>query len=368
MSIGNGLALIFFGDPLMDDIKTKGGSRSATRGGTRDVQAAPTGLPIDEDVAKFEVFLEHCDFILYSSNSNTTVPLLRSDCCANGIRPDATPLLPKVSPSHWKAILSRYRFNVATKDEDLLHRDIHWTLILREIKTSKAMPTYNHGEEYIASVVCFPQSWLSWVENEWFLNNIQRYWFIQGSMEDSFGIPSAESTRNNEFSDCADGRKHFRIFNGPNSTSTKIDEGATAVDVSELPLQSGYTDHHKGVYFPGDGIMYVILFDMPSAYKIARNIVSNMRECVLCSDERPATDLGLVFGTCGHYICYQCSKDYEDNLDKETRCYYCRRPTSVKMTRAPEGHEHAVGVKRHSSDISSEQAQMKQIMQRMQRI
>jgi hypothetical protein len=100
---------------------------------------------------------------------------------------------------------------------------------------------------------------------------------------------------------------------------------------------------------------------------------------------RPATDLGLVFGTCGHYICYQCSKDYEVNLEGETRCYYCRRPTSVKMTRAPaeghehalaeghehalaEGHEHARGVKRGHSDISSEQAQMKQIMQRMQRI
>jgi hypothetical protein len=74
MSTGNGLALIFFGDPLMDDIKTKGGTRSM-KGGTRSVQAAPTGLPIDEDVAKFEVFLEHC--VAQSLESNfVTVQVL----------------------------------------------------------------------------------------------------------------------------------------------------------------------------------------------------------------------------------------------------------------------------------------------------
>jgi hypothetical protein len=120
MSIGNGLALIFFGDPAVGYAKTKGG---ATRG-QKGLQAAPTGLPIDEDVAKFEIFLEHCEFILHSSSAKTIVELQRLDCCAQGPRPDATGLLPKVKPHDWKTILSRYRFNVATRDSFSLKNSV----------------------------------------------------------------------------------------------------------------------------------------------------------------------------------------------------------------------------------------------------
>jgi hypothetical protein len=369
MSTGNGLALIFYGDPITEFSRTKGGTRSI-RGGTGGAGATISEVNIANEVKVFESFLSHCHFILHSSISQTTVKLENHDCLAEGQpgRPDAAELLPKVNPKNWKTILSRYSFSVQPQDEHLLQRDIHWTLILSEITRDETLPSYEEGEEYIASVVCFPQSWLSWIDNEWFFNNLQE-WYIQGGMKEIFGVPSATSARQKEMSDVAAGRFHFRLCNIPNTATTKIDEGCTTVDVSEVRVQSGYTDHSSGILFP-EGLMYVILCHLPSTYKIARHEVSDVRECVLCSDERPATDLGLVFGTCGHYICYQCSKDYKDNLEGETRCYYCRRPTSVKMTRAPaEGHEHAlVGVKRHSSDISPEQAQMKQIMQRMQRI
>ena len=193
---------------------------------------------------------------------------------------------------------------------------------------------------------------------------------MQGSMEDSFGIPSFESTREAQFSDCADGRKHFRICNVPNNTTTKIDEGTTSVDVSDIKLQSGYTDHKKGVLFPQDGMMYVILFDLPSTYKIARNEVSDERECVLCGDGRPESDLGIVFGACGHYICQECSKEYKQSLGGVKKCFYCRRPTSVKVDNVEVStlEEPVVGASRQFSAISGGHANMKQIMQRMQQL
>jgi hypothetical protein len=56
-----------------------------------------------------------------------------------------------------------------------------------------------------------------------------------------------------------------------------------------------------------------------------------MRECVLCGDERPHRDLGLVFGECGHYICRSCCQEFMDKLNEVTQCFYCRRPTSLKL-------------------------------------
>ena len=115
---------------------------------------------------------------------------------------------------------------------------------------------------------------------------------------------------------------------------------------------------------------YVILFDLPSTYKLARNEVSNKRECVLCGDERPPSDLGLVFGECGHYICHECCKEYKDKLNEVTRCFYCRRPTSVKVDNVQVHtlEEPVVGVRRPFSDISSEHANMKQMMERLQQL
>ena len=116
--------------------------------------------------------------------------------------------------------------------------------------------------------------------------------------------------------------------------------------------------------------MYVILFDIPNKYKIAREQVSNLRECVLCGDERPQGDLGIVFGECGHYICQECSKEYKESLSGVKKCFYCRRPTSVKVdnvqVHTPE--EPVVGATRPFSDISSEHANMKQMMERLQQL
>jgi hypothetical protein len=77
--------------------------------------------------------------------------------------------------------------------------------------------------------------------------------------------------------------------------------------------------------------MYVILCHLPTTYKIARHEIASMRECVLCGDERPHSDLGLVFGECGHYICRACCVEYKDRLNEVTQCFYCRRPTSLKL-------------------------------------
>ena len=117
--------------------------------------------------------------------------------------------------------------------------------------------------------------------------------------------------------------------------------------------------------------MYVILFDIPSKYKIAREEVSNLRECVLCGDERPHSDLGLVFGTCGHYICQQCCKDYPTEKLNELKKYsYCRRPTSVKLdgTDLHEASTQQLPQKRLVDNITTTDTSMKQIMQRLQQM
>ena len=328
MSTGNGLALILFGDPKIEYSRYKGGTRS-TKGAAHSSFSLPeeTLVDVDDEVAKFEEFLTHCVFILQSSKSKTRVALHTTDISHNGARPNGQRLLPKVNVEHWKIVLSRYRFHVHENDYAKLEQEYAWTLCLLDI----TKPGYGEGNEYIASVVCFPQSWLSWIDNEWFLNNLQRYWFIQGSDEDTFGIPSLQSTRDKHTSNCADGRHYFRICNVQITETTNINEGATAVDVSEERLQTGYTDHHKGIYFPQDGLMYVLLVDLPSTYKIARHEVSSLRECVMCGDERPHNDRGLVFGTCGHYICHECCCEYQNKLNEVTKCFYCRRPTFVKL-------------------------------------
>jgi hypothetical protein len=325
MSSANGLALILFGEPEITRSRTKGGTRGGTRGGQFAQEC-----DVESDVRKFEIFLAHCTFVLESSESRKTVPLT-----ANALdqRPNDS-LLPHVErAADWKVILSRYRFDVQPSDVHVLQQELNWTLKLQAITTTADFTYKPDLEEYITSVVCFPQRWLAWIDNAWFLANVQRYWFMQEG--DTFGIPSVQSTRKNEFSDCADGRHYFRICNVPNTETTAISEGATALDVSDERLFSGYTDHSKGIFFPENGVMYVILFDIPSEYRIARKEVVDLRECVLCGDERPHNDLGLVFGVCGHYVCYDCCREYKDKLEVK-KCFYCRQPTNVKM----HGFEH----------------------------
>jgi len=101
-------------------------------------------------------------------------------------------------------------------------------------------------------------------------------------------------------------------------------------DGSSVKVQSGYTTERGGVAFP-EGLMYVILCHLPTTYKIESHEIASMPECVLCGDERPHSDLGLVFGECGHYICRACCEEYKDKLNEVTQCFYCRRPTSLKL-------------------------------------
>lgn len=368
MSVTNGLALILYGDPLTDYRQTKGGTRSMH---SRPAPPPPPEEGIAEDVKEFENFLAHCEFVLLAPQSGLTVALQRHDCFATATnkRPDATGLLPRVKVESWKTILSRYRFSVDDENNELLHQNVHWTLWLRKITLDAELPEYIEGENYITNIVCFPQSWLSWIDNEWFMNNFQD-WYMQEGPDDTFGIPSLQSARDNERTCCAEGRCQFKLCNVPITSETKINEGQSQIDVSEVKLKSGYTDHTRGIRFPKEGLMYVILFDVPTKYKIARQDISNIRECVLCGEERLQSDLGIVFGACGHYICQECSHDYKQNLDAVTRCFYCRRPTSVRVDNVEVSPHEApvVGASRPHSTISTEHAKMRQIMQRLQQL
>jgi hypothetical protein len=380
MSTGNGLALILFGDPKVSYSRTKGrGGTRSTKGATRgDRTPAEPLVDVDKEVKEFEEFLTHCKFVLQSSKNKTHITLHATDISQNGKRPNGQPLLPKVLVTDWEIILSRYRFHIDESDHDKLEQEFHWTLCLLNITEplDNTKPGHGEGNEYIASVVCFPQSWLSWVDNEWFQNNLQRYWYIQGSDTDTFGIPSAQSTRENKESDCADGRYYFRICNVQNTATTEITHGAMAVDVSAEKLQTGYTDHHKGIYFPQDGLMYVMLVDLPSTYRIARHVIENQRECVMCADEQPKTDLGFVFGKCGHYVCYACCKEYRENLNKVTKCFYCRRATNVNLDDFDDQQPDPKMAKSDSSvidltnhhDLTGRDAEMKLIVQRLRLI
>ena len=281
-------------------------------------------MSIDE----FEIFLDHCDFCLLTENASV-VHLEKVDIAdASGGRPRAAELLPNVRD--WTTVLSRYRFHVKDAEEaKLLQREFVWTLQLHDILIDKRLPSYDasRGEEYITSVVCFPQSWLCWVDNAWFMNNIDICWFMQRG--DTFGVPSCDSVRWIATSDCARGRHYFRTCFVTNAAGTAITEGATAVRGSSVPLLSPYTDSEHGIVFPQDGYMYVILFDLPSSYQIDRREVRETRECVLCADECAVSDAGLVFGTCGHYVCRRCYDEYQDKMHEVKQCFYCRRETSL---------------------------------------
>lgn len=366
----NGLALILYGEPLTEYQQTKGGTRSVNFN-ARPAPEPPPEEGIAEDVTKFENFLAHCEFVLLAPQSEWTVTLQRHDCfdAPQGKRPDATGLLPNVKVENWKTILSRYRFSVDDENNQLLRQNVHWTLWLRKITLDATLPTYEKGKNYVTNIVCFPQSWLSWIDNEWFMNNFQD-WYMQDGADDTFGIPSLPSARKNEYTCCAEGRCQFKLCNVPITSETKINEGNSEVDVSEVKLKSGFTDHTQGIRFPKKGLMYVILFDIPSKYQIARKELSDLRECVLCGDGRPHSDLGIVFGVCGHYICQECSKEYKDSLGGVKTCFYCRRPTSVKVDNVEVStlEEPVVGARRTFIDLSQEDAKMNQIMQRMQQL
>ena len=317
MSAANGVALILFGHPVL-----KTNFRGATRSASRKACRA------DQGMQDFEVFLDHCDFCLWSEHGSV-VELHKVDTFyESAVRPAADKLLPKVHD--WSTVLSRYRFHVKDAEQaKLLQHEFVWTLKLRDIRLDASMPSYDasNGEEYLTSVVCFPQSWLRWVDNAWFRNNIDVCWFMQ--RDDTFGVPSRASVEANKFSCCAVGRHHFRTCFVPNQSTTAITHGSSTVDVSAELLVSPYTDSTEGILFPQNGYMYVILFDLPSSYAIERQELRETRECMLCGDECGADDRGLVFGTCGHYVCRLCYNEFRDKVHAVKQCFYCRRATSV---------------------------------------
>jgi hypothetical protein len=330
----NGLALILFNDPKEPrPIQTKGGTRSM-----KESELAPPPAPLkdtSEEVNKFEVFLHHCTFVLESPDGRTVVHL---DATVHSTR-QTDSVLPNVDTAlDWKVVLSRYRYTVNPVDAPVLMTKQFWILKLAAIERTPDFPyVQKSGKEYITSVACFPQAWLPWISNEWFHNNVQKNWFMQDA--DKFGIPSVQSTRKNDYSDPEDERYHFRLFNVPNTATTAIDQGETEVGVSEMRLFAGFTDSTQGIPFPSAGVMYVILFDMPTQYQIARKEIADKRECVLCGDARPHVDLGVVFGKCGHYLCHDCCKEYKKNINATTTCYYCRDPTAINLDTLAESDE-----------------------------
>ena len=318
MSAGNGVALILFGHSA-SSMNYRGG----TRGGSSHKTRRSRGLVDD-----FEVFLDHCDFCLWSEHGSV-VRLGKADTAgASGVRPEAEKLLPNVH--EWSTVLSRYRFHVQDAEEaKLLQQEFIWTLKLRDIRTDDSLRTYDasRGEEYLTSVVCFPQSWLRWIDNAWFANNVEICWFMQ--RDDTFGVPSRASAEANEYSDCAGGRHYFRTCFVPNKSTTAVTAGTSAVCESSVALEGAYTDSEHGIVFPQKGHVYVILFDVPSEYAIERKEAPATRECVLCGDEVGADDAGLVFGRCGHYVCGGCCTEHAAKLNEVETCFYCRRKTSV---------------------------------------
>ena len=322
----NGLALILFNDPQEPrPVQTKGGGTRSS-----NFRPAPPPPPLhdtSEEINQFEFFLHHCTFTLESKDGTAVV---RLDAKILDTRPTHS-VLPHVDEAlDWKVVLSRYRYTVNPVDAPVLMTKMYWKLKLEAIHRTAEFPYIQRGgEEYLTSVVCFPQAWLPWISNEWFHNNVQKNWFMQDG--DPFGIPSAQSTRKCEESDPEDGRNHFRLFNVPNTAVTGINQGETQVGASEERLFAGFTDSTHGIPFPADGVMYVILVDMPTQYQIARKEIADLRECVLCGDAKPHVDLGVVFGTCGHYLCYDCCKDYRKSINAATQCYYCRQPTAINL-------------------------------------
>jgi len=322
-STSNGLVLILFGQQKGWTPQTKGGATRSQNTRSKPPKEEDTS----EEIRQFEEFLDHCTFTLESAETRTTV---RLDTQLLLARP-TYPILPSVEAAEdWKVVLSRYRYSVNPADAPLLMTQPVWILKLKGIRRTAEFPyAQGEGEEYYTSVVCFPQAWLPWISNDWFLANHERDWFIQEG--DNFGIPSVKQTRANEECDCAEQRYYFRLFNVPNTATTAISQGRTAVDVSEQRVLAQYTDSGHGIHFPSIGVMYVIVVDIPAEYQIARRHIDDKRECVLCADTRPHVDRGVVFGTCGHYVCYDCCKEYKKDITTATACYYCRAPTAINL-------------------------------------
>lgn len=331
----NGLALILFNDPKEPrPVKTKGATRGKTPAST---WTPPPKLlkDISEEVNNFEVFLHHCTFTLESSDKRTVV---RLDAKVLDSRPTHS-VLPDVERAQdWKVVLSRYHYTVNPVDAPALMTQTFWILKLASIHRTPDFPyVQKGGEEYITSVVCFPQAWLPWISNEWFHQNTEKDWFMQD--DDPFGVPTVQSTRDNESSSTQDGRKYFKLFSIPNTPTTGINQGETEAGVSEKSLIAPFTDSTHGIQFPADGQMYVILFDMPTNYLVARKDITDLRECVLCGDMRPHFDRGVVFGQCGHYLCYDCCIEYKKGITAATACYYCRAPAAINLDSLAENDE-----------------------------
>ncbi len=85
-----------------------------------------------------------------------------------------------------------------------------------------------------------------------------------------------------------------------------------------------FTDSTQVIQFPVDGQMYVILFNMSTNYLVVRKDI---------------TDLGVVFGQCGYYLCYECCLEYKKDITATTVCCYCRVPVVINLDTLVENNE-----------------------------
>jgi hypothetical protein len=268
----------------------------------------------------FEKSLQRSRFCLRSEDEDgiVTVPLKRV-----GHAQGAHVQLPRVSAS-WQKILSPHSFEIENEsDHAKLNERADWTLQLEHTPES---------EVYRTQQALFPQNWLSRLTDKWLSTNKNQWNWESG---DCFGIPTADSLRTGALCEPGKARKHFTFISIPNDADTAMGEGSQAIAVSNKQLVTEYsTSTAKYKNFPARGQIYVIPINLPTTYRIGRELTEDSAwECVLCFENGAQGDGGVYFGACGHYICGGCCKEpgFMDRLNAAKSCYCCRRPARIKL-------------------------------------
>jgi hypothetical protein len=304
-----GVALVLYWSFENFDAATK--SVNVTRGGGGNSSGNMDG---------FETSLEGSRFCLRSEDEDgiVTVPLKRVGHAQGGYVP-----LPKVS-ADWQKILSPHAFEIENEsDHAKLNERADWTLQLEHTPES---------EVYRTQQALFPQTWLSRLTDQWLSTN-KTEWNWEN--KDCFGIPTADSLRTGALCEPGEARKHFTFISIPNDSNTAMGEGSQAIAVSNKQLVTEYsTSTAKYKNFPARGQIYVIPINLPTTYRIGRELTEDSAwECVLCFENGAQGDGGVYFGACGHYICGGCCKEpgFMDRLNAAKSCYCCRRPARIKL-------------------------------------
>ena len=278
----------------------------------------------NRNMAGFEKNLEGSTFCLRSEDERgivTEIPLKRIQHERRD--DDAQKVLCGVTAA-WEKIMSPYSFELEYEaDHAKLIQRADWILQLQSTRES---------EVYKTQQAVFPQQWLSRLSDGWLSANAGTWNWETG---DCFGIPTADSVRKNTECEAAKGRKHFTFISIPNDTQTEMGKGSQALAESSKALLTEYsTSTAVRTNFPAQGQIYVIPFNLPTTYRIGRELAQESAwECVLCFENGAQGDGGVYFGACGHYICGGCCTEpgFMEKLNAAKACYCCRRPARIKL-------------------------------------